>query len=162
MRPIEFRARRAFDDRGQVTQNGEWVYGSLVFYGDDSAYPYKIIPKPNIDESDYVWIDTKTIGQFTGFYDKNGKKIWEGDVVRWTRKNWHCQGHPKHKKDLVDICEVYWDDRRHGFANNSRDATDKSKHIYSSGMLDFNDDRATKNIVEILGNIYEHEHLLTK
>ena len=66
MREIKFRGKRL--------DNGEWVYGDLHIR----------TPFPHIhSEIDYsrVNIDPHTVGQFTGLHDKNGKEIYEGDIV---------------------------------------------------------------------------------
>jgi len=63
MREILFRGK---------TYDGEWVYGG--YFKDKDCH---FIPKG----AAFVEVKQETVGQFTGLFDNNGKKIFDGDIV---------------------------------------------------------------------------------
>ena len=104
MREIKFRAKGLIDN--------QWHYGSYVYTNDDKNNPFSSGPfKENHHIIQYIpvdwnlggWepieIDPNTLGQFTSLKDKNGKEIYEGDIIAFNWKN--CDG-----VDITDLLEV--------------------------------------------------------
>ena len=70
MRTIKFRGKRL--------DNGEWVYGYYAKLAHDRV---PVIQETTEDGIKLHQVVPDTVGQFTGLLDKNGKEIYEGDIL---------------------------------------------------------------------------------
>ena len=128
MREIKFRGRRI--------DNSEWVYGDLW------QYQGRTWMVPVIDgEAQRFEVDPETVGQYTELKDRNGKDIYEGDIVEHKSKSINYSD-----SFIVANCEV--------FRNVRGTYRIRGKQIYETDLY------IERKAVEVIGNIFDHPHLL--
>lgn len=136
--------------RGKRLDNGEWVEGNIIQSGDaEEGWEAIIIPtmnsnmftkhRPNelLGFENWFRIDPSTICKCTGLKDKNGKLIWENDIVNCMDAE--CCGY------------ISWNESEAGFYFNVllEDGRFEEEHIY-----DYQDG------MEIIGNNFDNSELL--
>ena len=123
MREILFRGK------SKSINKGEWIYGSFVEDTDLNACCIR-------DKSlVYELVDRETVGQFTGLTDKNGNKIFEGDIVKFS--------HPAFNKSRIGV--ISYEMNETGFV-----LRNKKGYSWIAYANEF---------YEVIGNIYDNKEL---
>ena len=145
--------------RGQTRRKGEkvrlngepidsnWVYGGIFPTKGDRALIYQFEPKI---EKFPVYADT--VGMYTGLTDRNGTRVFEGDIVRFQFDNDDCPF--PNKRTEKHIGRVFWQNFRSCFAI----------AMGKGGGDEINNDLwkyvQNGNRVEVIGNIHDNPELL--
>ena len=124
--------------RGKKKPWGGWAEGSLVKMRDY----YRISEKNDMIS---FGVETETIGQFTGLTDKNGKKIFEGDIVNILGNQYVEDWKDVNYNALIafldgGFCAIDGTIEEHGFRR------------YALARMDFT--------LEVIGNIHDNPELL--
>ena len=129
--------RREILFRGKsLDTRGTWVEGSLIhrteYYG-DPCDDYFILYSGEFDYDYYDAdkVDPETIGQFTGLIDRNGRKIFDGDIVNIGGDLFSCR----------------WDDGNYEFGVSNK------RESFGIAYLD-------PKCIEVIGNIHDNPGLL--
>lgn len=150
MREIKYRAKTYEDRFYPDLAPSKWVFGFLVMFPNKFACMHT---SPN----NQVIVQPKTIGQFTGLKDKNGKEIYEGDIVR--KKEIGGYGY-----EYVGVVRYYEKDCRFGIDITATNEF-STRALFTVGESVINDGYCTIKYTteyEILGNVYDNPELLTR
>lgn len=138
MREILFRGQtRRYGEK--VKLNGEkiksnWVYGGIFPQNGDGDFAIIYQQEPTVEKYP-VYADT--VGQYTGMKDKNGKKIFEGDIIDFSDRS---------DDDGYGIVQYDAEETKFGFVYDN----------YCEGL----GQRYWSTNVEVIGNIYDNPELL--
>ena len=140
MRTIKFKAKRL--------DNGEWLEGYYRGNYEGKAFISRIKRPPLLFE-----VDPSTVCQFTGFLDKNGKEIYDGDVLRSDEYPYSCIG-DKERDNYFGLIE--WNENEAAFYIVTIKNPKSSVKGISDGISDYISQSALQDF-EVIGNIHDDE-----
>ena len=128
---------REYKFRGKSKKTGEWVYG--YFFKDFNGKCYIINTLQRIENAnkDNVWVEVleETVGQYTGLHDKDGKEIYEGDIVKSFFVDTDEAGNEIYKYYIIEV-------------------------KYDEVLCSYKIDKFMN--LEVIGNIYDNKELLNE
>ena len=157
MREVKFRGKALLEEYQWnsygIKNNNRWIEGNLI---QNENNPWIV---GDIVEADWeylvhefwVEVESKTVGQYTGLKDKNGREIYEGDIVYY-KSEVEQFGEPLIH---VQIGVISIDKGMVGFRGKTRQVYRGEANTHNSNFL-----MLSSEIYEVIGNICENPELL--
>ena len=131
MRTIKF--------RGRLKSNGNWEHGDLLHDNVGGCYVY-LVEAENLYKGNEVI--PKTVGQFTGLYDKDGEEIYEGDILQFGNSP-------------SGVCEVKWNESIAAFCIRFHFENEIGSRPLGEWLVE-------KKNIAIIGNIHDNPELMKR
>lgn len=134
--------------RGKPLGNlhGKFIYGSLGVIDTDLCAIYHCF---EFNDDEIQLVDIGTVGQYTGLTDKNGKKIFEGDILKPDYDN------SSYYRVAWDSGKLHLNIEEYCF----NDSEGKALWLWCENIADYQINGCVDNC-EIIGNIYDNPELL--
>lgn len=155
MREILFRGK-------SINTKANWIYGYGVY--DEGFYSKMVTYDDSFEDEDFVNYNffkyedviSETVGQFTGLCDKNGTKIFEGDIVKFKCQLGENEGLYTKNGTLCFIGEIVFEYSMFSARKNNENGGKDYLRLYSMiEQVDF-----YGGSIEVIGNIFDNPELM--
>lgn len=151
MREILFRGKTPSQD--ERFDDGEWVEGFYTRFNEKEHRIYSGYAETDCGDyyPDWCNVRPETVGQYTGLTDKNGKRIFEGDIIRFQ----------KFKDEPLWIGVVVYENCLYiakgvmPLSYEKREGEKAAKHGFEVQVSGIN-----KSTIEVIGNIHDNPELM--
>ena len=152
---------REIKARGMSIEDNEWVYGSLIISQDidgsdmngdiwvDKYYIYNEDDDRGELKNNFIEVIPESIGQYTGLTDKNGKEIYEGDILRCSLEIETPVNATEPLEPMIHLGKVCFEKGMFIVGSDTMD----------DGYMNFIDLDEELDL-EVIGNIYKNHELL--
>lgn len=158
MREILFRGKRV----KPVALVSHWIFGNYVFKADKSLPglgKHFIVVHDGFGLSQWVEVDADTVGQYTGLMDKDGTRIFDGDIVRWTLQDLYLTGSYAYYTSYGYGSHLVVTALNSGFT--LRPIKDNAPETpNANGKIDNYSFWNNQHFLEVVGNIYDNPGLM--
>jgi uncharacterized phage protein (TIGR01671 family) len=158
---IEFRGKLKNSINSQ-TPAGTWIYGAYCPWKAEACICEK-------DSATGLFVDSETVGQYTGLKDKNGVKIFEGDIIRDEKGNINGPRDGDHYHDFWAAMryEVFYDAESTSFKVRADVDLQSGRIKGKRKSIDYADMGLTSYGIKIdrlivIGNIHDNPELLKR
>lgn len=138
--------------RGKRVDNGDWVEGYYLVAAGMPFISVFAVREP-------IFVVSETVGQYTGLTDKNGKKIFEGDILSITttiKGDWIKDDNGNYKEPKRTDCAIVQEDKNTGGYKLKVYHNGKYKRISKFTLTHI----YCYYKAEIIGNIHDNHELL--
>ena len=141
--------------RGKRTDNGNWIDGHLIVYPKSKRTKIMVWEQADL-EFNAIEVRPETVGQYTGLTDKNGTKIFEGDILRYVyepgKGYWNC-----YQNGVVKWREPGW--YMEGIKGTNKYAL-MSGYLSTIPYATIGNEQKNIQVFEVIGNIHDNLELL--